>query len=1317
MNVRLFGREGAAVQVNDGYVTNYGPGRVYFRDEDPVTVADNDGLIEVNARASLEGTQFLVSDVDGTVVQILEAAPTVPIPSGTKGDRGDPGPQGPAGPQGPGGADAVASSDAVRGAADRFYRLVAGALRFNGSGWDLVNDSFSRPQNVESVTTTSKKVDVGYAGIGALHVGSFVATPNEDLLAVGIRPIVKPGLTKTEIQLRQDRRFEDFAHWTGSAWVLEKGAASPFTLTGLNGPSADFPATVAADTPVAYYRFSDASGATITDSSGNGRNGAVVSTGTTYSATGGLATDGADKAMTVATGGTNEFTFALMAAMTQAAFSVEWFGKLPTTATVVFRDAQVVTNAGYYIAKDGSSPAKVYYRLGAATLYTTSMNWSALADNNWHHVVLTKNGANASLYVDGALIHSTTTGSSTALTSPWHVGRAGHNGGTAASEAVSMSELAFYAAELTATDVREHYYAATATGRLHVAHEDAGSSSPAGIALTPTGATARPTVGSTVTSTGFDIEFYDSAGALMLGASTGMKVGIVRDVAERLIDMTSFQAKVTVTGDDFPAVVLDDGPVGYWRLGETAGAATVNDEIGTADGTVVSGTTLGATGLLATSANTAASFDGAQGKITFPSPGFVTGVPFTIEFWFKPTGVGSVGSTTYGAPIGWSNATQPSRRILYNNSTGGFLIQAGGADLTAPAGTAPLNGTYHAVYTWDLLEQKLYVNGVLAGSNATANVSFINAWFAGAYLSTSTNYSFKGTVDEVAIYAKALTQNQVQQHYASGSGIVLTPDRAVGSQVTFQGVFETSAPPPPSQPDQELPTATPLPTGDLGGAVAANIALDSLRTSISAPSGWLKRALPTDVSGRNAVLLNGLSGYPAATSENWRQSLCDIIGIDKNTPSNQLVPSTAASIVTLGSPMWLRPGEFIYIVPDDQPMRAFADQDVTVSGWAANFNAIVTKLGGLPLPADARPHATPDRYAFFYQPGLDRSITIYDFHGTDQATTTLELTGSPSNGGFGVKFFYVDNALADPATYFTQAIIPYNATALQVKNAIDGSKTAAGSAFGTNGARAGSYYGSCVVTGGPLNAAPIQIAFPSLDPLQVVGMVVTDNYLNAGTVHFTYHNAGPYNVGRLCSIVTPSLDGHIATGVSTFAGGPYEDRFDNLGFRYMDARWGPTATGLDMWEFVPSWEEYQTALTNGTNLGHVIPMSIGNCAGFPFNHVAPAIRGDGTFTRTDGSMIVEGARIAFPPDVDLSGVIPEFLPIARTIRDYGVIPIDKTGGGTEIILRRPGYPSTGIPNVWLDILPLYRTAGDAPLRYMRSLPWHRAQIIDPSFSN
>jgi hypothetical protein len=88
------------------------------------------------------------------------------------------------------------------------------------------------------------------------------------------------------------------------------------------------------------------------------------------------------------------------------------------------------------------------------TGFVTDVDTDAVRDGSWHHLVATKDGGAAALYVDGELVHSETGAGSTAAALPWHVMRNGSN--TVYTEG-DADEVALYGRALTADEVREHY--------------------------------------------------------------------------------------------------------------------------------------------------------------------------------------------------------------------------------------------------------------------------------------------------------------------------------------------------------------------------------------------------------------------------------------------------------------------------------------------------------------------------------------------------------------------------------------------------------------------------------------------------------------------------------------------------------------------------------------------------------------------------------------------------------------------------------------------------------------------------------------------
>ena len=212
----------------------------------------------------------------------------------------------------------------------------------------------------------------------------------------------------------------------------------------------------------------------------------------------------------------------------------------------------------------------------------------------------------------------------------------------------------------------------------------------------------------------------------------------------------------------YAATVKADGPVSHWRLGETSGTSAA-DSIGTATGTYRNGVALGAASLLASdTTNRAADFDGVNDSVSVPSSAALspTGA-VTVEAWVRPTakptagGFASVASKADAYSIQFNG---PQLEFTTINGTTRRRVQA-------PPSAVVAGQTYYVVGTFDGTTQRLYVNGVqvAAGAfsgpvNASTKAVVLGSW------DTATEF-LAGRIDDVAVYAKALTATQVANHY------------------------------------------------------------------------------------------------------------------------------------------------------------------------------------------------------------------------------------------------------------------------------------------------------------------------------------------------------------------------------------------------------------------------------------------------------------------------------------------------------------------------------------------------------------------------
>jgi len=99
-------------------------------------------------------------------------------------------------------------------------------------------------------------------------------------------------------------------------------------------------------------------------------------------------------------------------------------------------------------------------------------------------------------------------------------------------------------------------------------------------------------------------------------------------------------------------------------------------------------------------------------------------------------------------------------------------IWVGGSWITLATSSAiPYNTWSHVVFTYNQSRARIYINGVLTGSGT--NTSSIdtnnNPFIIGARNSTYRSRDFNGSIDEVGIWNRALTQDEVTQLYNYGA--------------------------------------------------------------------------------------------------------------------------------------------------------------------------------------------------------------------------------------------------------------------------------------------------------------------------------------------------------------------------------------------------------------------------------------------------------------------------------------------------------------------------------------------------------------------
>ncbi|MWA04176.1 PKD domain-containing protein [Actinomadura sp. LD22] len=256
--------------------------------------------------------------------------------------------------------------------------------------------------------------------------------------------------------------------------------------------------------------------------------------------------------------------------------------------------------------------------------------------------------------------------------------------------------------------------------------------------------------------------------------------------------VTSAASNAVTAPDGTPGPYSDqirsDGAQAYWRLGETSGPAY--DHAGSNDLTLGAGTARGQAGAISGDADKAVGFGGVPGSSAGSGAASTPG-DFSVEAWVKTTS-GSGGKIIgYGGSASGDSSSYDRHLYMTNDGRVVFGVYPGAAK-TVRSGAGLNDGEWHHVVgTLDGgAGMKLYVDGaqVAADGGVTSAQSYAGYWrIGGDNLSgwpdrPSSDY-LNGTIDEAAVYPRALTAGQVALHHGLGTGAV-QPNRPPSAAFT-----------------------------------------------------------------------------------------------------------------------------------------------------------------------------------------------------------------------------------------------------------------------------------------------------------------------------------------------------------------------------------------------------------------------------------------------------------------------------------------------------------------------------------------------------
>jgi Concanavalin A-like lectin/glucanases superfamily len=227
------------------------------------------------------------------------------------------------------------------------------------------------------------------------------------------------------------------------------------------------------------------------------------------------------------------------------------------------------------------------------------------------------------------------------------------------------------------------------------------------------------------------------------------------------------QPRVVDAFVSYRVAVLASTPLGYWRFGDST---TPTDEVTGASATLAGGCTAGVAGALAGDADTAFAFDGTC-RITLPTDyDFPGNQPFAIEVWLS-TQSDAAFHLPFAREVRGPQDPIDGYALVVAPVPGGFALERviSGSNIKAgPVAFTP--STYHHVVAqYSGAELQIFVDGVLGDQHA--DLRSANEITADSLVGAAMPGNFYiGSLDELAIYNRALTDDEIAHHHAIGAG-------------------------------------------------------------------------------------------------------------------------------------------------------------------------------------------------------------------------------------------------------------------------------------------------------------------------------------------------------------------------------------------------------------------------------------------------------------------------------------------------------------------------------------------------------------------
>ena len=250
----------------------------------------------------------------------------------------------------------------------------------------------------------------------------------------------------------------------------------------------------------------------------------------------------------------------------------------------------------------------------------------------------------------------------------------------------------------------------------------------------------------------------------------------------------------------------------YWPLDSSAPQETQTDNDGTLSGGATLTTGIDGGSIEFTGNGTSSSVD-----LSDISPLDAT-QPYTVSAWVKPDSMSATNTSytiyTLGRNAGANNYVRFDLGVYADNNSLKPVVSTYSGSWTDLAGSRDLNTDQWQMVTfvYDGTNMNIYINGLLDTSSAYTTPALSTAVVNGSIGyegNASDAYTFDGKIDDVRVYQRAMTAEDVSQLYSSYSGIEagliqywplddvdgssVTPENMTGNEGTLAGTTASSA--------------------------------------------------------------------------------------------------------------------------------------------------------------------------------------------------------------------------------------------------------------------------------------------------------------------------------------------------------------------------------------------------------------------------------------------------------------------------------------------------------------------------------------------